>query len=565
MKNIFSLSGLAILAVMSWGMIACGSDDITPEITIPTGNEDFFKKSMDFESSAAEKSLTFSSNVAWTLSVADTRDGSSWLSVNPTSGDAGTHTVTVKALENLSYDDRNAVITIVAGDTIRKVFVNQKQLDALTLTSNRFEVPVEGGSINIEVKANIDYEVIIPNDCKAWIHKANGKTRILSTSSISFTIDKCEEYDKREGKIIIKGNGKEETVAVFQAGEGILTLTKNEYNLSNSAQKISVEINSNFDYNVELPNVDWIKEVAATTRGISTHTLKLSIAENETYDLRSAKIRIYDRNSSISEELTINQGQKNAIIIDKKDFEFDEKGGSFSVEVKSNVNYKVDKTCDWITETTAATRGLMASNHSFNVSAFTDNNDREGTILFFDVITGITEKIVVKQRRALFFNSNTLTITEGANKKMEITNRTNQIITWESSNPSVASIDNTGLIKAIGKGITTITATTADGLHNCQCVVTVKDITDCVSMMRTGTSTSISTWGSRYSVTFKITNSSSETIHIVSLAGVTDGVGQDLKGGQSIEITIASSTAAIQNYQQTLIYTYNGKQYSLKC
>ena len=73
----------------------------------------------------------------------------------------------------------------------------------------------------------------------------------------------------------------------------------------------------------------------------------------------------------------------------------------------------------------------------------------------------------------------------------------------------------------------------------------------------------ISPWGSRYGVTFKITNSSPETIHLVSLAGVTDGVSQDLGGGESVEITLSSSSPSIQNNQQTLVFTFNGKQYSI--
>ena len=157
-KYYWNLLTISVLAMLSVTFSACSSDDeVTPEISVPAGGENFFTKSMDFSSSASEKSFTFSSNVAWTLSIADTRSGSSWLSASPTSGEAGTHSVIVKAQENTTYDDRNAVITITAGDSIRKVFVNQKQLDALTLTSNRFEVPVEGGSISVEVKSNINY------------------------------------------------------------------------------------------------------------------------------------------------------------------------------------------------------------------------------------------------------------------------------------------------------------------------------------------------------------------------------------------------------------------------
>lgn len=564
MKNLWSLMTIMV-TILSVTLSACSSDDdVIPQISVPTGNENFFEKSMDFESSATEKSFTFTSNVAWTLNVADTRDGSSWLSASPTSGEAGTHTITVKASENITYDDRNAVISIVSGDYIRKVFVNQKQLDALTVTSDRFEVPVEGGYINVEVKTNIDYEVIIPEDNKQWIHLSNEQqTRAISTSSLSFKIDKCEEYDKREGKIIIKAKDKEEVINVYQVGEGILTLTKNEYNLSSSAQELAIEIKSNFDYAVELPDVDWIEEVTAQTRGISTHTLRLSISENEAYESRTAKLRVYDRNSSLSEEVIINQSQKNELIIEKKEFEFDENGGSFSINVKSNVDYKVIIDDDWVKEkTTPSTRSLVDSNHTFTVAKMGADIERESKITFSDKKTGVSNEVVVRQKRLLFLESSSLTMMINDNKSPKCTNLTDQKLKWVSSNPSVASVDENGKITAISKGTAIITVSTIDEEHSYSCSITVKDITDFVSMARTGTGMSVTMYGTRYSVTFTITNSSSETIHIVSLAGVTDGVTQDLKGGDSVSITLASPLSNIQSSLQKLVYTYKGKEYS---
>lgn len=172
-----------MVAAMSLLTVSCSKDEVIPELKIPTGSEDYFTKSMDFDTPSGEKKLTFTSNVAWTASVS----GSTWLSVSPTSGEAGTNTLIVKADENTTYDDRNAVITLAAGDSIRRVFVNQKQLDALTLTSDRFEVPVEGGEVKIEVKSNVNFEAVIPNEYQSWIHRPTA-TRGLSTSTLVFKL-----------------------------------------------------------------------------------------------------------------------------------------------------------------------------------------------------------------------------------------------------------------------------------------------------------------------------------------------------------------------------------------
>lgn len=46
-------------------------------------------------------------------------------------------------------------------------------------------------------------------------------------------------------------------------------------------------------------------------------------------------------------------------------------------------------------------------------------------------------------------------------------------VTWSSSNPSVATVDETGLVKAISKGTATITARVKDSMLTARCEITV--------------------------------------------------------------------------------------------
>ena len=413
MKKLCCLTTIIMVAAMSMINVSCSKDETTPELKIPAGSEDYFTKSMDFDTPSAEKKLTFTSNMPWTASVS----GSTWLSITPTSGEAGTNTLTVKAEENTTYDDRNAVITVAAGDTIRRVFVNQKQLNALTLTSDRFEVPVEGGEVKIEVKANVNFEAVIPTEYQSWIHKSVTATRGLTTSTLVYKIDKSEEYDKREGKIIIKGNGKEETVTVYQVGSGILTLTKNEFFLDSSAQEVTIEINSNFDYSVDMPNVDWIKEVKAQTRGLSSHTLRLAISENENYDERSAKIRIYDKNSDLSEEVSISQNQKDALLIGKSEYDISSSAQEITIEISSNVDYAVElPEVDWIKEVKAQTRGLSSHTLRLAISENENYDERSAIIKIYNKDSGLSEEVSItqKQKDALIISKNEYLINSSA-------------------------------------------------------------------------------------------------------------------------------------------------------
>ena len=52
-------------------------------------------------------------------------------------------------------------------------------------------------------------------------------------------------------------------------------------------------------------------------------------------------------------------------------------------------------------------------------------------------------------------------------------NATDKSVTWVSSNPSVATVDNTGLVTALANGTTTITVKTVDGGYTANCTVTV--------------------------------------------------------------------------------------------
>ena len=176
---------------------------LTPSITVPDGMQDYFEKNLDFDTSAGEKSITFNANMDWKVEVPQSID---WCKVSPQSGNAGTQDVTIKVSDNDTYDDRSAVLRFSVGDSTKTLIVNQKQLDALTLTADKFEVPREGKTIDIEVKSNIDFTCSVPDELKSWMNWYFFKdTRSLVSQHLILTIDANEEYEKREGQIIIKG------------------------------------------------------------------------------------------------------------------------------------------------------------------------------------------------------------------------------------------------------------------------------------------------------------------------------------------------------------------------
>ena len=129
-------------------------------------------------------------------------------------------------------------------------------------------------------------------------------------------IDKSEEYDKREGEIIFQSGELEEVLKVYQTGGGILLLTKSEYLVSAEGETISIEVKSNFDFEVKEPNVDWI--ISNRTRSLSSHTLYYSIAPNKTNAMREAVFIFKEKNGNLQEQVIVKQKGQELIVINEK-------------------------------------------------------------------------------------------------------------------------------------------------------------------------------------------------------------------------------------------------------
>ena len=69
----------------------------------------------------------------------------------------------------------------------------------------------------------------------------------------------------------------------------------------------------------------------------------------------------------------------------------------------------------------------------------------------------------------------TLAVSETKALKINVTpsNASNPGVTWESSDENVVTVDDTGTVKAVGKGTATITVTTEDGGFTAECEITV--------------------------------------------------------------------------------------------
>ena len=368
-------------------------EEVKTEITIDSG---IVTNGLSFDTEAGEKSLSFSVNANWTLSIASTTSGATWCKASATSGSKGSANVKFTVDENTSYDDRSVSITIKAGTVSKTFTITQKGADAMLVTTTKYEVAQEGGKIEVEVKANVEYQMAISETAKDWITETKSKSRGLTTYKHSFDIAMNEENEKREGEITFKSGDKVETVKVYQAGGAIILLTKDEYTVSDAGETISVDIKSNVEFGVQMPDVDWITD-EATGRGMSSHTLKYVIAPNEGYDSRSAEIVFYDQNSDLKDTLRVVQVQKDAIVISQKTYDVKSEGETIEVKFSSNVDLEVIMPdVDWVTQ--VESRSLTERALYFKVAKNVVEEERRTEIVFANKDSQLSEKITIIQQ-----------------------------------------------------------------------------------------------------------------------------------------------------------------------
>lgn len=367
-------------------------DVVTPEITIDSS---ILTNGLSFDTAGGDKSVSFSTNVNWSLSVASTTGGTTWCQASVTSGTKGTVTVKFTVTEHTSYDDRSVSVTIKAGTVSKTFTITQKGVDALLVTTNKYELAQKGGQIEIEVKANIDYQMEISETAKSWITEAS--SRALTSHKHFFNIAVNEEVEKREGEIYFKSGDKVETIKVYQAGGALILLSQNEYTVSDAGEMIIVDIKSNIEFGVQLPDVDWITD-EASSRGMSSHTLNYYIAPNEGYDSRSAEIVFFDKNSDLKDTLNVVQAQKDAIVISEKNFNVSREGGTVEVKVNTNVDFEVQIPSDvtWVTQTES--RALTEKSVYLKVAENTAEGGRSANITIMNQDSQLSETIMITQQ-----------------------------------------------------------------------------------------------------------------------------------------------------------------------
>lgn len=288
----------------------------------------------------------------------------------------------------------------------------------------------QGGTQSISFSTNKDWTASVSGGtgwCTITPASGNSDIKTISVTTVANTT-----YDDRTATITINAEELSKVITITQPKNRAIILTKDSYEVGTSGGNISVELNSNIEYDVTIPteNQTWITNT--TTKGLITSTLTFAIASNETYDSRKGKIIIKDKTTTLADTVNITQAQKNAIILTQKTFNVADTLIVVSVELKSNTSYLVTIPSAaqlWIKQ--LQTKALKTESLQFEVARNTAFQARSAEIILLKSLTTLTDTLVINQAKAPFVPT---------------------LSTYEASNITASSISTGGNINSDGGG-----------------------------------------------------------------------------------------------------------------
>lgn len=353
-------------------------------------------KSPNFSTEGGQTSIEFTAKNNWTASVSNTR-ADNWCTIHPLSGKAGKVTLTVTTTVNETYDERNAVITIRSGADKHTLTVIQKQKNALIIGTNKVEMKKEGGELILEVKSNINFTSSIEEGID-WITAANN-TRGLVDTALKFNIAPNSSGYKRQADIIVTDGTLNEHVTVYQEGDTPqLVVTASGLSFDHTGDSLKIEVNSNIDYEMTLPETDWITE--DKERNQSTHTLYFYVNPNDTYAPRSTNILFKDKHSELADMVKITQLQKNALVFSDNMIRVPSNENRLKIKFRRNIDFKIAVNTNWITQVeNPEPRALKTDSVYFVILANPQYEERSCHITFSSMDGKVEQKITVIQEK----------------------------------------------------------------------------------------------------------------------------------------------------------------------
>ena len=179
----------------------------------------------------------------------------------------------------------------------------------ISLNKEIVTISPDGESVGVKVYSNYAWE--LTNNCD-WI-TTSITSGDASDTGVTVTLTADLTYDDRDGTIIFScGKAKKLLVVSQKLKEVIIPDAENTFNIPVEGGVAVISYQTSVDCEVIIPEEtqDWIT-IAPATRGLSTYSTTLNIAENNSDKERSCVVKVVSKdNNKLSTEYTIVQNPR---------------------------------------------------------------------------------------------------------------------------------------------------------------------------------------------------------------------------------------------------------------
>lgn len=173
---------------------------------------------IDLSNAGGSQTISFVSNMNWTA-----KSSQNWCTISQTSGGASTQSILVTATANDTFEARSCTITFIVQELTHSIIVYQSQEDAIILSSKNTNLSSESQMVEVKLKTNVDFEVVIGAADKSWVSYTG--TRSLRSETLQFAIAANGAYTARSTEISIKNKATslQDILTITQEGASVAT------------------------------------------------------------------------------------------------------------------------------------------------------------------------------------------------------------------------------------------------------------------------------------------------------------------------------------------------------
>lgn len=325
-----------------------------------------------FNNKANEVVISIESQAPWTASTS-----SSWISISPISGAAGTSELTISVAPNPATTARTGSVTleISSGDnTGRYIEIPiQQERSYVEVVETELLFTAQGQSQSLTLQSNTGWSI---TGLPAWATAS--PTEGSNSTEVSITVEENKQLAARQATIYVEQEGATQRIPVVLKQQGLdLALSETTLLFSDAASSQTVDISSGTNTTWQAQSNDsWITVDPVTGQGDGILTVRVN--EN-TGEERTGTLTV----ATATETITVTVVQQGKYFTISEDaLRFTSRGGTLEVTISSNDSWtaQIENEVEWLSLSEQSGTGnvevslLAADNPSMN--------EREATVLF---------------------------------------------------------------------------------------------------------------------------------------------------------------------------------------